>query len=376
MNRSVILGVGAAALVAAVAVTWIHVRQEREFRRLLAVGDVALVRDQTSVAIEAFSGAIALKSNSMIAYLRRGDTYRRRGELPAALRDLRHAESLDPTAPQPAELLGDVNAAMERYEQSARDYRRYVSLDDRAPDVLYKLGAAYYREGDADAAIEALRKSIALDPRAAEPHYLLGVCLRDAHRVDDAVRELARAVTLNPVLTAPHEALAEMYGASGHRREQIEQLETLAALEPARPQRLVDIGLTYEHLGLGEAALETLQHAADRYPGSSVVATALGRVWLDIAEVGHDRAAVQHALAPLQQAAAHEDATSETLTLYGRALLLSGDAKTAEAVLKRAAGRGPTDPAAYLYLADAEKRLGKHRSQREATLTYATLVAR
>ena len=50
MNRPLVLGVAAATLVTALAVTWIHVRQQREFRRLVAVGDAALARGQTSVA--------------------------------------------------------------------------------------------------------------------------------------------------------------------------------------------------------------------------------------------------------------------------------------------------------------------------------------
>src|ERR687896_684538 len=77
---------------------WYSVRQEREFQRLIAAGDAALAADQTYGAIEAFSDALALKSDSMLAYLKRGDTYRRRGELAAALRDLRLATTLDPSA--------------------------------------------------------------------------------------------------------------------------------------------------------------------------------------------------------------------------------------------------------------------------------------
>src|SRR5262245_52705153 len=107
MRWAVISGVAAAALVAGGVLAWTTIRQDREFQRLIAAGDLALAEDQTSVAIEAFSGAIALKSDSMLAYLKRGDTYRRRGELAAALRDLREAAALEPTAPRPAELLGD-----------------------------------------------------------------------------------------------------------------------------------------------------------------------------------------------------------------------------------------------------------------------------
>ena len=40
----------------------------------------------TSAAIEAFSGAVALKSDSMLGYLRRGEAYRRRKRLDDALR--------------------------------------------------------------------------------------------------------------------------------------------------------------------------------------------------------------------------------------------------------------------------------------------------
>src|SRR5262245_27368097 len=59
-------------------------RREREYRALLARGDVALRADETFGAIEAYSGAIALRPDSMLPHLRRGETYLRRGELEAA----------------------------------------------------------------------------------------------------------------------------------------------------------------------------------------------------------------------------------------------------------------------------------------------------
>ena len=118
MKRGVVAAVVGALLLAGAVFAWNAVRQEREFRRLIAAGDAAITRDQTYEAIEAFSGALALKHDSMLAYLKRGDSYRRRGELSAALRDLREASSLDPTATRPLELLGDVNVAMGRYERA------------------------------------------------------------------------------------------------------------------------------------------------------------------------------------------------------------------------------------------------------------------
>ncbi|MEQ1575631.1 MAG: tetratricopeptide repeat protein, partial [Vicinamibacterales bacterium] len=210
MKRGVVLAIGAAALLAVVVVAWNAIRQEREFRRLLSTGDAALASDRTSQAIEAFSGALALKGDSMVAHLKRGDSYRRRGEFPAALRDLREAASLDQTAPRPAELLGDVNAAMGRYSRAAEHYRRFIALDDRAPRVLYKLGLTYYRWGRPALAIDPLQRAVAIDDKLTEAYYLLGVCLHP-DRPADAILALRRAIQLNPAFPPAREELADVY---------------------------------------------------------------------------------------------------------------------------------------------------------------------
>ena len=47
----------------------------------------------------------------MLGYLKRGQTYRRRGEFVAAIRDLRRASEIDPSATRPLEELGDAYLA-------------------------------------------------------------------------------------------------------------------------------------------------------------------------------------------------------------------------------------------------------------------------
>ena len=67
----------------AAAYAWSATRRERSYRQYIEQGEAALSRDDTFSAIEAFSGAIALKGESMLGYLKRGEAYRRRGELEA-----------------------------------------------------------------------------------------------------------------------------------------------------------------------------------------------------------------------------------------------------------------------------------------------------
>jgi tetratricopeptide (TPR) repeat protein len=373
MKRGTVAAIAGAILLAGAVFAWNAVRQEREFRRLVAAGDVSLSRDETYEAIEAFSGALALKRDSMVAYLKRGDSYRRRGELGAALRDLRQASSLDPTATRPLELLGDVNVAMGRYEAAVDVYRRYIALDDRAPQVLYKLALAYYRNGQAALAMEPLRRTLALDQRLAEAHYLLAMCLEDATKDADAVRALGRSLEINPTFGPAREELARLNLARGRTRDGIEQLEALSALEPSRPERLVDVGLAYARAGAYDDAITTLGRAAQRYPESDVVYVALGRVWLSIADARQDRMAVTKALQALAPAAARPDAASETLTLYGRGLLLAGQVDAAERTLQHATGMLPVEPTAFLYLSRAAQRRGHVSAARAALAAYSTL---
>jgi tetratricopeptide (TPR) repeat protein len=373
VKRSVVLTVALAALVGAVSLAWVDVRQEREFRRLIAAGDAAVADDRTFEGIEAFSGAIALKGDSMLAFLKRGDTYRRREEFRAALRDLRQATSLDPTAPRPIELLADVNSALGQYDQAAELYQRYLTLDDRAPAVLYKLALAQYRAGRSAKAIEPLRKAIVLNERLAEAHYLLAMASRSEKRFDDAMRALRRALEIDPTFAAARQELSDLLDDLGRHRAGIEELEALAALEPGRAERLVSVGLAYTRLERHETALVTLGRAAERYPGSPLVHTALGRAWLAMAESGTDvdSVALGKAVSALGDVANWPGATSETLTLYGRALLMSGNPRGAEQALQQAVTRLPLEPVAFKYLADAATRLGHASIARDAEDRYA-----
>jgi len=374
MKRLVVVSVGLAALVAGVVLAWYAVRQEREFQRLIAAGDAALASDQTYGAIEAFSGALALKGDSMVAHLKRGDTYRRRGELTAALRDLRQAASLDPSAPRPVELLGDVNTAMGRYDRAADHYRTFIELDDRSPRVLYKLALASYRSGQVQEAIAPLRNAIAMNDRFTEAHYLLGMCLRDRGENEEALRALTRASEINPAFAAAREELVDLFERAGRQQDALDQLEALAALEPARAERLVGVGLAYARWGRTDAAILTLGRAAERYPDAPAVFTAIGRVWLEAAEPRNDRVALSKAIEALEPIAAAATASSEALTLYGRAMLLSGDAHAAERILLQAAGRPPVDPETFRRLADASQRLGHLAVARDALLRYVALA--
>ncbi len=363
-------------------------RRERTFRLLIARGDAALQKDDTFAAIENFSGAIALKDDSMLGYLKRGEAYRRRQQLDsglkesrqapkfdpaadAALRDLRRAAQLDPLAPRPVELLGDVNYALLRYDRAVEQYQHYTELDDRSPRVLYKLALAHYSAGRPRPAVLALQKAVAIDDRFAEAFYLLGLCYRDVQRPADALRALLMSVRLAPAMIHAREELADLYGRLGRVDDRIAQLEALLGFDPG-PSRQVALGLAYARAGQFDRAITTLGRAAERYPDHSYTYVALGRVWLEKAQPRADRVDLGKALGALQEAVG-SDNSSEALMLFGRALLLSQNAELAETVLRQATDKRPADPQAFYYLAEVAERRGHYGIARRALLDYNAL---
>ena len=267
-----------------------------------------------------------------------------------------------------------MQTALGQYAAAAAEYQRYLAIDDRAPGVLYKLALAHYRNGMAARAVDPLRHAITLNDRFAEAHYLLGLCLRETDR-RQSLGAFRRALEISPTFAAAREELARLYEQMGRWQDSIDELEALAALEPARPERLVSVGLAYARIGRRDTAVLTLGRAAERHPDATVVYTALGRLWLTSAEGQKDPVALGKAIEALQPAAAQADAVSETRALYGRALALSGNMVAAERMLLRAVAMTPVDPSAYRYLAEVARRLGHATIAKDAAAKYALLAS-
>ena len=373
MKRPFAIAVIVAAVAATLGLAWASLRRDADYERLIGEGEAALAAGRTLTAIEAFSGAIALRGDGMVGWLRRGETYRRHGDLTAAVRDLRMAAALDPTATRPLEQLGDAYYLERQYSHAAARYARYLELDDLSPRLLYKLALARYQEGNVDGAIEALRRAVQLNDRLAEAHHLLGLSLRRKAQNDEALAALRRAVALAPGLAAPREALAEAHAALGRHRERLEQLEVLAALEPERPVRLVALGLAQAEAGRTDLAVLTLGRAAERQPKDPAVYSALAAVWMRLADRG-DQSALAKALEASRVAATDPAAGSRDLLLYGRALLLANQAESAGAVLREATERLPVEHEAFLHLASVSERLGRPDEARRALTAYVAVA--
>jgi tetratricopeptide (TPR) repeat protein len=219
------------------AVAYHTTAREADYRAAIAKGDAALREEQTYAALEAYSGAVALRPDSMLAHVRRAEAYERRGEVEEAVRDFRTAAALDPTATRPLDELGDVMYQRQRFRLAAETYESCLKLDERSARVSYKLALARYRDGDLNAAITAARQTLRLNERMPDAYYLLGLALRDTHRLKDAEQAFEKAVQLEPGLVPAREELAELYAGTGRRSDELDQLRLIAGARARRQRR-------------------------------------------------------------------------------------------------------------------------------------------
>ena len=373
MRRS-LLAMAVLAVVAAGAVVYQAVARDREYQQLLARGDAALADDQTFAAIEAYSGAVARRPDSMLARLRRGETYQRRGDLDAAAHDFRAAASLDPAAPRPFESLGDVLYQLRRYRRAAEAYESAAALDDRSARVIYKLALSRYRAGELDAAIAAATRAVRLNDSTGEAYYLLGLCLRDRARTAEAQHAFEEAIAIAPGFIAAREELADLYAGQNRRADELDQLQVIAGLDRDHIERQIAVGLAQARAGHGEPAVVALGTALERTPDQPIVYEALGRVWLEDAEARDDQSALNKALEALERVGSGPASTSSGLTLFGRALLRDGQFERAEQTLQQATTRFPVDPPAFLYYAAAAEHQNHFDAARHALIDYGSLT--
>lgn len=373
MRRRTVVTAVLSALAAGLVLAWTTIGQDRAFRRLMRQGDAALVAQDTSAAVAAYSGALGIQPDSVLARVKRGDAYRRRGELPLALADLATAATLAPTSTRARELLGDVHLELGHPAQAADAFRAYLALDDKAPRVLVKLATAELAGGHDAAARAAADRALALDSGLAEAHYAAGLAALPTD-VPHAIDAFATAVKLAPALIPAREQLAAALLRAGRAREGVEALEAIAALEPAQPARAAAVVRALAQTGRFGAALARLTRAEEQFPGHRLLRAERAALLLDRAEVEPPRALVAEAQTVLEPLVTGDHPDGAALTAMGRARLLAGDRAGAVSWLSRAAHAVPVDPATLRLLARAALEAGDARAALDALIRHEAVL--
>lgn len=278
------------------------------------------------------------------------------------------ANQLDSMLAQAASLhqAGDLLGAIETY-------RVYLQSVPERADVRSNLGAALVRLGRVEEAVAEYRQAIALDP--ANPAYRLnlGLAFYKALRPQDAIAEFRQVLALDPAHRQARLLLADCQSQTG---DDAGVVETLLAHEAAYAD-----DLAYAYL-LGMALVRT----GDQQRGQVYVdrifkagESAEGHLLMGLAYLtGFDYKA---AVAAFEKAVTLNPELPRARSLYGRALLSSGDSAAANRQFQLALEQNPNDFDANLQLGGIRQRDQKFQEalaylQRAAALRPDDLAVR
>jgi Tfp pilus assembly protein PilF len=199
-----------------------------------------------------------------------GEAYLAGGNLLAALRELKKAETHDPADPITQYDIGLVYYYRERYDQAIQHFEKAIQLKPDFAPAINGLGNAYSAKGDWDQAIEAYRKIIE-DVFYGTPHFALSNMALAYYQKKDYVQAekyFLEALKMSPDFVNALAGLATTYMATGRYEEAVQKLERAVRKEPKLPQLHFELGRAYNGLGDQRKARYEFSRAAELAPDS------------------------------------------------------------------------------------------------------------
>ena len=361
----------------------------------LGFGQVCLDLQRPEIAIAALQEALEHSPDHTPVHLALARAHARCGLWRESQLAAEAARRLDPDDPKIAQLVAEAAAAQGNHEGALAAWREAVALAPSDVGLQIRMARCLLEGGKSNEARQVFAQTLAASPDSAEAHLAAGQAYMTLGEVDQAFTVLSQAVELAPhtaevqaafgqaaskagKFEAAHAAYlqaADLDSGSNQATALLQAGESLWALNRraaavALWQRGVRahshddrglrarLGLALLEMGQNEAALETLEMAAQANRDPLIVreaaraALALGRL---------ERAG-EH----LQAAIDQNPNDSEARFMFGMVHDRQGQPETALTFYRQAARANPSDGRYLAAAADALHAIGKERESLEA----------
>ncbi len=260
-------------------------RRPDHFDALYLSGVIALQTRKTTLGIELFDKAIALKPDFVEAYNNRGAALASLGRFDEALSNYDQAIALKPDHAGAHHNRGAALAALGRFAAALASYDNALVFNPDSAETHTSRGAALASLGQPDAALSSCDMAISLKPDYAPAHYNRGNALRDLGRPSDALLSYDLAIALNPNFAEAHNSRGAALADLGRLEEALSSNERAISLRPNSAEAYNNHGATMAELGRFEEALPRYERAialkpdyAEAYKNRGAALAALGRL--------------------------------------------------------------------------------------------------
>ncbi len=223
-------------------------------------GELAAEQGRMGDALQSLTQAIEKNPQLGLAYMARGDIYKKRGDYEAAAKDFEQTTHIEPFNFDAHYQLALMYQYLQRFADAVRAYQRAVEIRPLDPDANMNLALVYTQMGEPLRGLTYAERAVNGANESPHTHANLGVLYAQTGQSDKAIEEFKRAVELNAsqpeiYLNLAGEYLKEMKFAQARN-----VLETGLKLHPT-PAIHERLGLCYYKLGDPEQAKEAYQAA-------------------------------------------------------------------------------------------------------------------
>jgi tetratricopeptide (TPR) repeat protein len=222
--------------------------------------------------IRCYTEAIHLKPNYIVAYLKRGNAYRSKGEHERAIADYTEAIRLKPDYDSAYLARARAYSEKQNLERAIVDYTEAIRLKPYYVHTYNTRGNAYYKKGDYDHAIADYEAALRIKPNHHPAKKNLALA-----REQKATTALAPIPVANPILTA--EEWVKRGWAATHSDEKIRCYTEAIRLKPDYADAYHSRGRVYVDKGDSDLAIADFNEAIHLNPNYATAYNSRGVVY-------------------------------------------------------------------------------------------------
>jgi len=228
--------------------------------------------------------------------LESGMSHHRAGRFAQARASYLEVLALDPSRPEPLDLLGVVAVQTGQFDEAIEWIRQAIAINPRAAGYHSHLGNALDGKGQREEAIAAWRVAIGLDGGFAEAYANLGNALRDIGQLKEAVEACRQAVRLDPNSVVALNNLGAALQGPEQLDEAIAAYRQAQRINPNLPETHNNLGNALLGKGQLDEAIAEFQQAAQLKPESAEIHRNLGTALCEKGRLDEAIAAHRHAI--------------------------------------------------------------------------------
>jgi tetratricopeptide (TPR) repeat protein/beta-lactamase regulating signal transducer with metallopeptidase domain len=215
------------------------------------------------------SRVIGLKSEDAAAYISRGVSCFKKGQIEDAIADFDKAIDLDPGKAVAYVARGSAYYELDQLDNAISDYSKAIEINPDFAVAYQNRGSVYYRLGQLDNAICDYDKAIEINPDFAVAYHDRGSVYHSQGRSRDAISDYSKTLELNPEDAVTYTCRGTVYFSQGRYQKAFIDFNRAIELNPGYANAYINRGSCYYTRGNYGRAIADYKKALELNPESA-----------------------------------------------------------------------------------------------------------